>query len=181
MEEIKFESADAIYKYCVQNKLGQGVSRTWSKKHFAIILENLMGNEYIIFPFIGLHNYESITKNSGNFAYAITNKRIVMAQKRLIGKAFQSVALENINDITFSSNLVLGKITIDSIKETFSVCVNREQGNIINERINEAIHNVKNNNSNASVDEILKYKKLLEAGAITKEEFEAKKKQLLGL
>ena len=30
-------------------------------------------------------------------------------------------------------------------------------------------------------DEILKYKRLLDAGAITPEEYEAKKKQLLGL
>ena len=33
----------------------------------------------------------------------------------------------------------------------------------------------------SDADEILKYKKLLDAGAITQEEFDAKKKQLLGL
>ena len=32
-----------------------------------------------------------------------------------------------------------------------------------------------------AADEILKYKKLLDAGAITQEEYEAKKKQLLNL
>lgn len=35
--------------------------------------------------------------------------------------------------------------------------------------------------TSSSADEILKYKQLLDAGAITSEEFEAKKKQLLGL
>lgn len=35
--------------------------------------------------------------------------------------------------------------------------------------------------SNSNADEITKYKKLMDAGAITKEEFEQKKKQLLGL
>lgn len=39
--------------------------------------------------------------------------------------------------------------------------------------------NVSSNNSNA--DELLKYKQLLDCGAITQEEFEAKKQQLLGL
>jgi hypothetical protein len=33
----------------------------------------------------------------------------------------------------------------------------------------------------SSADEILKYKQLLDAGAITQEEYDAKKKQLLGL
>lgn len=35
--------------------------------------------------------------------------------------------------------------------------------------------------SGSAADEILKFKGLLDAGAITQEEFEAKKKQLLGL
>jgi predicted Zn-dependent peptidase len=34
---------------------------------------------------------------------------------------------------------------------------------------------------NSSADEILKYKNLLDMGVITQEEFEQKKKQLLGL
>jgi hypothetical protein len=38
-----------------------------------------------------------------------------------------------------------------------------------------------NTNTISNADEIKKYKDLLDAGAITQEEFEAKKKQLLGL
>ena len=38
-----------------------------------------------------------------------------------------------------------------------------------------------NNIEMSPADEILKYKNLLDAGAITQEEYEAKKKQLLGL
>ena len=34
---------------------------------------------------------------------------------------------------------------------------------------------------NGSADEIMRYKELLDSGAITQEEFDAKKKQLLGL
>lgn len=40
---------------------------------------------------------------------------------------------------------------------------------------------VNDNNTISSADEILKYKKLLDEGIITQEEFDAKKKQLLGL
>ncbi|WP_419724593.1 SHOCT domain-containing protein [Terrisporobacter petrolearius] len=38
-----------------------------------------------------------------------------------------------------------------------------------------------NNTNNSSADEILKYKNLLDMGAITEEEFNDKKKQLLGV
>lgn len=42
-------------------------------------------------------------------------------------------------------------------------------------------HTVSQNAAESSADELKKYKDLLDAGVITQEEFEAKKKQLLGL
>ena len=50
---------------------------------------------------------------------------------------------------------------------------------IFNRQNNKGSVTVVNNNSNA--DELKKYKDLLDAGIITQEEFDAKKKQLLGL
>lgn len=45
----------------------------------------------------------------------------------------------------------------------------------------EVFHTTKKNTKLGVADEILKYKKLMDEGAITKEEFEAKKKELLEL
>lgn len=50
-------------------------------KHFKLIEESLLPHEEVKMPFIGLHNYIASTKHDGNFAYAVTNKRIIMAQK----------------------------------------------------------------------------------------------------
>ena len=56
---------------------------------------------------------------------------------------------------------------------------------LFNERKNSVVHNVQpasvviNNSSNA--DELKKYKELLDMGVISQEEFDAKKKELLGL
>lgn len=44
-----------------------------------------------------------------------------------------------------------------------------------------AVTQVTINNNSTSADELKKYKDLLDDGAITQEEFEAKKKELLGL
>lgn len=50
--------------------------------------------------------------------------------------------------------------------------------NIIMYKANQKVQTV---NSSSAADEIIKYKKLLDAGIITAEEFEAKKKELLAL
>ena len=98
------------------------------------------------------------------------------------------------NDITFSSGLALGVMTIDTIKETFNVGLDKKSAKAINAKAVELLHSLKDNKSEAApaadapaqqavsaADEILKFKQLLDAGVITQEEFNAKKAQLLGL
>lgn len=53
--------------------------------------------------------------------------------------------------------------------------------NIICQSQRENANQSANNNSSSDADEILKFKQLLDSGIITQEEFDAKKKQLLGL
>ncbi|WP_321993276.1 PH domain-containing protein [Clostridium butyricum] len=181
-----------MYKYCVDNNYGSGWNEKWGVKHFRIIENNLMKDEVVYLVFIGLHNYVSATKNDSNFAYAITNKRIMIAQKNATsGEKFQTVLLDNINDITFKSGIVLATITIDSIKETFNVGLSKMFADQLNSKIHEVIDKLKYNSQNSAVseskveisvaDEIKKFKELLDMGALTQEEFDIKKKQLLNL
>lgn len=180
-------TATEMYDFCKENGYGKGFNEKNSLKHFEIIASNLQPDEDVLFAFIGLHNYVSATKHDNNFAYAVTGKRVLMAQKRVVGQAFQSVALDRINDITFQAGLVFGVITIDALTERFNVAVDKQQATNINARIHDLIFELKATPAQAaaapvsSADEILKYKQLLDAGAITEEEFAAKKKQLLGV
>lgn len=77
--------------------------------------------------FIGLHNYKSASKHDNNFAYAITNKRLILAQQQALGEVVQSINLDNINDVTKSSGILSGTITFDTIKEVFNVNVSQAQ------------------------------------------------------
>lgn len=52
---------------------------------------------------------------------------------------------------------------------------------LLKERQNMAHSKVANNTTASNADEMKKYKELLDSGVITQEEFDAKKKQLLGL
>ena len=188
-EELK--TAEGVYQYCKKYGYGTGFTDSWGIKHFQIIIDNLMTDEYIIFPFIGLHNYVSAKKHDNNFAYAVTNKRILMAQKRLVGEAFQSVSWENVNDITFTTGMLFGVLTIDTFKETFNVGLDKVSAQKINNEIHEvfdAVRHPKTQVQSAKTDiasdpyeELKKLKDLFDMGVITQEEFDAKKKQLLGL
>ena len=188
IEEYPLATAEGMYKYCLDNKFGSGWNKKWGIKHFKLVEENLLPNEEVKMVFIGLHNYISSTKHDGNFAYAITNKRIIMAQKKQItGENFQTVSLENINDITFKSGVLLGTLTVDTIKETFNIGLDKESAKSINSVFHNVIDNLKNISispeipiNNFSVaDELRKYKELLDLGVLTSEEFELQKNKLL--
>ncbi len=182
------KTAQEMYKYCKNNKFGTGIIKSWSLKHFSIIQSALSTDENVIMCFMGLHNYKSPGKHDRNFAYAVTNKRIIMAQKKLIGKNFQTIFLDNINDVTFSSSLVYGIITIDTLKEKFNVALDKSQANNINLKIHDVLYELKKEQSSTpkknpqdTICEIKRYKELLESGIITQKEFELKKKLLLGI
>ncbi|MDD2370865.1 MAG: PH domain-containing protein [Firmicutes bacterium] len=181
------KTAEGLYQYCLDNNFGQGLNREWGIKHFNIISQNLMNDEEVKVAFIGLQNFISMTKHNGNYAYAITNKRILSAQKKIIGESFQTISLDNINDITLNTGMLMGIITVDTIKETFNIAVNKQVAQNIFTKVHEVLDAIKNPqvnnkevNSNISIaDELKKFKDLLDSGILTQEEFDAQKTKLL--
>ena len=109
-------TAEGMYQYCVDNHFGSGFNKKWGIKHFGILEKNLMPDEEVYMTFIGLHNFESATKHDGNYAYAITNKRIIFGQKALAGEKFKSVYHEKINDITFETGFAGSNNTMQAIE-----------------------------------------------------------------
>lgn len=183
------QTADAMYQYCLDNDLGSGFNKNWGLKHFKIIENALNDNEVVLLPFIGLHNLISATKHDGYYAYAITNKRILMGQAQIVGEKFKAVQFENINDITVTTGLALGTMTIDTLKETFNIGIDKIRVKIIADKAQAALQKARlasnvtviRQPESSAADEIRKYKELLDMGAITEEEFQLKKKELLGL
>ena len=178
------KTANEMYQYCLKNNFGTGFNEKWALKHLKIIEQALQIDEDVMLCFLGLHNYHSSTQHSGNFAYAITNKRFLFAHKGILGQSLQSISFNMINDVSYSSNFgtdYFGIITFNTIKTCFNVACGREQGMRILSEIQRLLDEIKflNKNIFTPADEIMKYKKLFDAGAITQEEFEMKKKQLL--
>lgn len=184
------KTAKEMYQYCTDNKYGSGFSKGQSLKHFTLIENMLQANENILFAFIGLHNYVSTTQHDNNFAYAITDTRILMAQKKVVGQATQVVSLQNVNDITFTSGFIYGIITIDTTKECFNIAVDKITASNIFKKLYSVFFDLKSTPNATSksivqdisaIDQIKEFKELLDLGIITQEEFNKKKKQILNL
>ncbi|MGL5478242.1 MAG: PH domain-containing protein [Clostridium sp.] len=121
-----------------------------------------------------------------------TDKRVLMLDKGMIyGLKLIDIPLDRINSISHSKGLILGKIsitdgattrTIENISNAtvsfFADTVNKEIS-IFKQAKNAPVTQVVN--STSAADELLKFKQLLDMGALTQDEFDAKKKELLGI
>ena len=184
---IDLITAEGLYNFCITNNLGIGMTRNWGIKHFSVIIKALLPNENILLPFIGLYDYSGSTKHEGYYAFAITNKRIIIGQGKMIGQNLQTVELNNINDITLKTSTLSGNIIIDTYKETISIGLSSTYAENVYEKIQETINELKKTNTtqgnykNDIVSELKQYKELLDLEIITQEEFDKKKKELLNL
>lgn len=179
------KTAKEFDNYITTNKFGTGMTKGWNLKHLNVIQETLNENEEVHMLFIGLHNYISATKHNNNFAYALTNDRIIMGQKKLFGETSISVYLNQLNDVTYSSGMVWAKITVDTLKETFNVGINKDTGKRIFNELQKGLAQVRNKQPNIdniqtnTTDELLKLKGLLDSGLLTIDEFNIQKNRIL--
>ncbi len=179
-------TAEEMYDYCLQNDYGRGMTRRWALKHFKIIEDNLNYDEEVYMTFIGLKDFTGVTKHDNNYAYALTNKRIMYGQKKLWGEDFKSIVYDKITDISSAKGLVFGLVTIDSLGEKFNVGVDKITADNISKAAHKIIFSLENREKRRYLDlridpveEIRKYKVLMDEGIITEEEFTSKKKKLL--
>lgn len=180
------KSGREMYEYSESNGFSSYIIRTWGIKHFEVIERNLAKDEDVIIPFIGIY-HDIYDQAQGHFAVAITNKRLILGQKKFFGgEVVQFIDFKNINDITKQTNFIGNSyIIIDTYKETFKIWFGGKEANNLYPKIEEflskQVDKKQSHNNISPADEILKYKQLLDSGIITQEEFELKKKQLLNL
>lgn len=122
--------------------------------------------------------------------FALTSQRILFMYKAGFTESDLVFGLSEINSISCSGNgLTGGHIEIHTLTKSLDILVTykKEIMQAIQNTINLAMNNYGKSRTVAPdglvdvADQILKFKNLLDAGAITQEEFDAKKKQLLGL
>ena len=194
----ELRTATEMYKYCTDNGFGAGLTKNWGQKHFGIIERALLPDETVKMAFIGLHNYISASKHDGNYAYAVTDKRIICGQQKLIGDVLVVIKWENINDITMETHPLMGVLQIDTYKETFNVGLDRTSVKMIYDELRQVLNSLQSPapvpgagpapapaaapaSAGDPYEAVKKLKELLDLGALSQAEFDQKKKELLGL
>ena len=120
--------------------------------------------------------------------WAIYFTEIVVTDKRVYGKTMfgrrVDLPLDSISAVGYSAFHGIS-VGTSSGNISFALIVNNEE---IHEAINKLLierqtkdKKVNTDSSSSNADELKKYKDLLDSGIITQEEFDAKKKELLGL
>lgn len=170
-------------RYVETKQTGNESLPGWMKKHFKVVENSLLNGEYGIVCFMLM-----IGKSSKRIAGVLTNKRLIIAQDKLIGNQLITISINNINDIYIKNGLIDSTLIIDSFKETLQFTGLKKFVQNTNNELNNALNYIKNNlinNNNIAppppnkYDELKKLKELVDNNIITQEEFEAEKKKIL--
>ena len=91
------------------------------RKHAEVIDRHLNPDEKILYIFLGQKNDSPIDVVNTNIV-AFTNKRIMVATKRLVfGYFFKSITPDMYNDLSVNRGLMFGTVIIDTIKEVIKI------------------------------------------------------------
>jgi adenine-specific DNA methylase len=185
----KVFTAEMMLRYCeVENYLQY--SKKAALKGFEVIQGMLFTGESAVISFTGNHNSKSFLSDDGEYSYVITEKRLLYAHKSFLKSEKKEIRLDEITNVTVTDGSLHSTIAFETQKESFTATLDKKKVSKLYADIQEFLKdNVKqpdtqNQNAPGSLDaasEIKKFKDLLDTGAITQEEFDLKKKQLLGI
>lgn len=184
-------TAKEMDDYCLKNNFLL-VNNKSALKHFLLIEKQLKPDENVKCAMAApaVYNGSQIVMG-GTIAIAFTNKRLIYANKGgfLSGEQVKIVSLDQVNDVQKQPfGIAYGRINIDTIKENVGIEIDKKKIDAVFNAITKIIDDYKTVSLNNTVvqqvsdaDELKKFKELLDAGIISAEEFEIKKKQILGL
>ena len=109
---------NSIYEQAKLFKKRYPMTLAWRlRAHSKIIEKHLNPDENVRFVFVAQKNnnpFDIIT----SYVVAITDKRIMLGQKRLLfGYFFTTITPDMFNDLTIRMGIIWGKVCIDTVKE----------------------------------------------------------------
>ena len=91
------------------------------KSHAKVIEKHLNKDEKVLYGFAGQKN-ESWTDIMHTYIVVVTDKRIVIGQKRLLfGYFCVSITPDLFNDLSVDSGLIWGRVVIDTLSEVVPI------------------------------------------------------------
>ncbi|CAK8053481.1 PH domain-containing protein [Eupransor demetentiae] len=154
-----------------------------TKKEVRHLLEILRDNETILYATSGFSDSKTVL-------VVLTDQRLVFVNNNWTwGSDFKEFPFNHINSVSYSKKLVLANVAItNGANTTLIENVSKETAPILVDKLRQAMDSYDNKSSQPQAEsqddsftKIRKLKSLLDEGIITQEEFDVKKKQLLGL
>lgn len=111
-----------VYEELKKFKKKYPMTISWRlKKHAKIVEKHLNPEEEILYAFAAQKNDNPLDIIT-TYAVVITNKRILLASKRvLFGYFLVSITPDLFNDLSVKMGLIWGKIIIDTVKEVVTL------------------------------------------------------------
>ena len=133
------ETKKSVYELLKKFKEKYPMTIAWRlKKHAKIIDLHLNPNEEILYAFAAQKNDNPLDIVT-TYAVVLTNKRILLASKRLVfGYFFTAITPDMFNDLNVKMGIIWGKIYIDTVKEVVKLSnIQREALDEIETQITE--------------------------------------------
>lgn len=153
----------------------------FSDKDLAPLAEIMQDHddEKIVYAAIG------INVKSKNVMLVCTNQRLIILSKKILSKEQALVIpLKQIKSVVLHNSIVYDELTLINGDEILRInAINKVAAPILAKNIKKYSKLAQNDSSalDEQVEQVKKLKELLDQGILTKAEFEAKKKQILGL
>ncbi len=107
-----------VYEKVLDFKKRYPMTISWRlKAHSKLAYKLINKDEEILYAFAAQKDPSAFNIFS-TFVIVLTDKRIVLAQKRFIGYFYYSITPDMFNDLTLRMGLFWGKAIIDTVKET---------------------------------------------------------------
>ncbi len=158
-----------------------GFYENFTKKEISHLEEMLIPEEKVLAATSGV-------MNGNTWLIACTSKRIIFIDKGMIyGVKHSEVMIEKVNAVFFKNGMVLGEIHIEDGASTRVIKnVPKYSTKPFVDAVHKAMELLNDKNkisiqekSESPAEQLLKFKQLLDMGAITQEEFERQKSKLL--
>lgn len=120
-------TAAELYQYSCDHGYGAGFGLKWGLKNFGLLEKHLEPQEKVLVTFVGLHRFRSMSSHQRNFAYAVTDRHILMGQVRTFGRIrFESYPLSSIQNISFDYDSSIGVMKIALRNDAVTIGMSQE-------------------------------------------------------
>lgn len=134
------ETAKEMYEYSCSHGFGTGIGRKSGLRNFEYLRTRLEKDEKVFLTFIALHDFRSMSCHKRNFAYALTNQRLVMAQVRFFWRyRFQAIPLNQIRSIGLDYDRSVGVMHIYLENDTLSIGMYSEIARALGEELSRQL------------------------------------------